>query len=143
MGVGGLSGLATSSSVRDWYPALAKPSFNPPPEIFGPVWTVLYVLMGIALYLVWRQGWQRPEVRVAVLLFAAQLVLNGLWSLFFFGMRAPGLALIDIGLLWVLLVATVIAFWRVARPAGMLLVPYLAWVSFAALLNGSIWWLNR
>ncbi len=121
LGVGALSGVATASSVRNWYPALAKPSFNPPAWVFGPVWTALYVSMGVALFLVWRHGWQRHEVRIAMLLFAAQLLLNGLWSVVFFGMRAPGLALVDIALLWVLIVATVSTFWRIIPLAGALL----------------------
>ncbi len=143
LGVGALSGIATSSAVRDWYPGLAKPPFNPPAWVFGPVWTALYLLMGVALYLVWREGWQRPEVRHAITLFIAQLALNGLWSVLFFGLRAPGLALVDIAVLWALIAMTVVASWRVAPLAGGLLLPYLAWVSFAAVLNASIWWLNR
>lgn len=143
LAVGGLSGLATARSVADWYPALRKPAFNPPSWVFGPVWTVLYAIMGVALYLVWRQGWERPEVRWAMALFGIQLVLNGVWSLVFFGMRAPGLAFLEIVVLWAAIAATVVAFWRTAPPAGVLMVPYLAWVSFAAVLNGSIWLLNR
>jgi tryptophan-rich sensory protein len=143
LGVGALSGIATSSSVRDWYPGLTKPPFNPPAWVFGPVWTALYLLMGVALYLVWREGWQRPEVRAAMGLFLAQLALNGLWSVLFFGLQAPGLALIDIAVLWALIALTVVASWRVVPLAGGLLLPYLAWVSFAAVLNASIWWLNR
>ena len=141
--VGGLSGLATARSVTTWYPALRKPPFNPPSWVFGPVWTALYLLMGIALYLVWREGWQRPEVRAAMVLFAVQLALNGVWSLLFFGMRSPALALADVVLLWVAIVATTVAFWRVGTTAGALLLPYLAWVTFAAVLNASLWWLNR
>lgn len=141
--VGGLSGIATARSVSDWYPTLRKPVFNPPSWVFGPVWTALYALMGIALYIVWRHGWDRPEVRWAMALFAVQLVLNGLWSILFFGMRAPGLAFLEIVLLWLAVAATVFAFWQTTPRAGTLMVPYLAWVSFAAVLNGSIWWLNR
>lgn len=143
LGVGALAGIATSSAVRDWYPGLAKPAFNPPAWVFGPVWTVLYVLMGITLYLIWREGWHRPEVRVAVILFLAQLGLNGAWSILFFGLHSPALALLDIAALWGFIVATVVASWRVVPLAGVLLLPYLAWVSFAAVLNASIWWLNR
>jgi tryptophan-rich sensory protein len=141
--IGGLSGIATARAVTDWYPTLRKPAFNPPSWLFGPVWTALYVLMGIALYIVWRYGWDRPEVRWAIALFAVQLVLNGLWSVLFFGMRAPGLAFLEITVLWLAITATVVAFWKTAPIAGVLMIPYLAWVSFAAVLNGSIWWLNR
>lgn len=143
LAVGALSGLATAGSVTVWYPTLAKPPFNPPAWVFGPVWTALYLTMGVALYLVWRAGWSRPEVHTAVLLFGVQLVLNGLWSVMFFGLRSPALALAEILLLWAAIVATARAFRRVVPAAGMLMVPYVAWVTFAAVLNGSIWWLNR
>jgi tryptophan-rich sensory protein len=141
--VGGLAGAATDSGVRDWYPTLTKPSFNPPSWVFGPVWTVLYILMGIAAFLVWNKGLDQEGVRLALALFAAQLFLNGLWSFLFFGMESPFVAFLEILVLWVLIVATVIAFWRMNPWAGLLLVPYLGWVSFAAVLNGSIWVLNR
>ncbi|KPK01963.1 MAG: hypothetical protein AMS20_12690 [Gemmatimonas sp. SG8_28] len=143
LAVGALSGLATARSVTDWYPALAKPPFNPPSWVFGPVWTALYLMMGAALYLVWREGAQRPEVRTAILLFAVQLALNGLWSVLFFGVRSPALAFAEILLLWTAIGATTLAFWAIRTTAGALLLPYLAWVTFAAVLNGSIWWLNR
>lgn len=143
LAVGALSGLATAASVTVWYPTLAKPPFNPPAWVFGPVWTALYLTMGVALYLVWRVGWSRPAVRTAVLLFGVQLVLNGLWSVLFFGLRSPALALAEILVLWAAIIATAWAFRRVVPAAGMLMVPYLAWVTFAAVLNGSIWWLNR
>jgi tryptophan-rich sensory protein len=141
--VGGISGVATAQGVRDWYPTLVKPSFNPPAWVFGPVWTVLYLMMGLAAYLVWKRGWGDGMVRTALALFALQLVLNGLWSVLFFGLRSPGAALADILLLWVAIVATLVSFWRLTPTAGLLLLPYLAWVTFAAALNGAIWWLNR
>ena len=141
--VGGLSGFATARGVETWYPTLVKPSFNPPAWVFGPTWTVLYVLMGVALFLVWRQGMETPGVRLALAVFAAQLLLNGLWSIIFFGMQSPGWALAEIILLWLAILATLWAFWRLTPAAGWLLVPYVAWVSFAAVLNGSIWALNR
>jgi tryptophan-rich sensory protein len=97
--VGGLSGFSTARGVRDWYPALVKPSFNPPSWVFGPVWTLLYVMMGIAAFLVWQKGWESGAVKTALAFFAIQLILNGLWSIFFFGLRSPGLALVDIGFL--------------------------------------------
>ena len=142
LAVGALAGWVTSSSVQSWYPTLEKPSFNPPAWIFGPAWTVLYVLMGIAAWLVWRTGWGRPEVRFALAVYALQLVLNGIWSLIFFGLRAPGPAFAEIVLLWLAIAATLALFWRVRPLASGLLVPYLAWVSFAVALNFSIWRLN-
>ena len=141
--VGGLSGIATARGVQDWYPTLAKPPFNPPDWVFGPVWTLLYVMMGVAAFLVWQRGWNDKAVRIALVLFLVQLALNGLWSVLFFGMRSPGLAFAEIIVLWLSIAATAILFWRVLAAAGMLLLPYAAWVSFAAVLNGSIWILNR
>jgi benzodiazapine receptor len=140
--VGALSGMATARGVQEWYPSLVKPSFNPPNWVFGPVWTTLYIMMGIALYLVWRKGLREPGVWAAMVVFAIQLVLNGLWSLLFFGMHRPDIAFFEIVLLWVAILATTIAFFRQHRLAGTLLVPYLAWVSFAAVLNYSLWRLN-
>jgi tryptophan-rich sensory protein len=141
--VGGLSGFATSSGVETWFPTLVKPAFNPPSWVFGPVWTVLYVLMGVAAFLVWKKGTETEGVRAALTLFAVQLALNGLWSILFFGMQSPGLAFMEIIVLWLAIAATIGTFWRVTQPAAWLLLPYLAWVSFAAVLNGSIWMLNR
>jgi tryptophan-rich sensory protein len=141
--VGGLSGVATSRGVRDWYPSLIKPSFNPPAWIFGPVWTLLYILMGIAAFLVWQKGPDKDLVRAGLAMFALQLALNGLWSVLFFGMRLPGIAFAEILLLWGSITVTAFLFWRSVPSAGLLLLPYLAWVSFAAVLNGSIWALNR
>jgi benzodiazapine receptor len=141
--VGGLSGFATARGVAEWYPTLVKPSFNPPAWVFGPVWTVLYVMMGVAAFLVWRKGLDVDGVRIALAVFAIQLALNGLWSILFFGMQAPGWALVEIALLWIAIGVTAILFWRVAPLPGALLLPYWGWVSFAAVLNASLWWLNR
>jgi tryptophan-rich sensory protein len=141
--VGGLSGLATAQGVSTWYPTLVKPSFNPPAWVFGPVWTVLYIMMGVAAFLVWRRGIDASGVKVALAVFVVQLALNGLWSILFFGMHSPGWALVEIIVLWVAIGATVWSFWRVAPAAGLLLLPYWAWVSFATILNASLWWLNR
>ena len=143
LAIGGLSGFATSRGVNSWYPTLIKPSFNPPGWIFGPVWTALYIMMGVAAFLVWREGLDTEGVKLALTLFAIQLFLNGLWSVLFFGMQAPGWALIEIGALWLAIVVTLVLFWRVSPTAGMLLLPYWAWVSFATVLNASLWWLNR
>jgi tryptophan-rich sensory protein len=141
--VGGLSGYATARGVADWYPTLTKPSFNPPAWVFGPAWTLLYIMMGVAAFLVWRKGLDVDGVRIALTVFAVQLALNGLWSILFFGMRAPGLALAEIILLWIAIAITTVLFWRVTPTAGVLLLPYLGWVSFATVLNASLWWLNR
>ncbi len=142
LAVGGLAGWATASSVASWYPTLVKPSFNPPAWVFGPVWTLLYLTMGVAAFLVWRRGLDAAGVRTALTLFVAQLVLNGVWSLLFFGLRAPGLAFAEILVLWLAIGATTRLFWRVVPAAGLLLVPYWLWVSFAAVLNGALWRLN-
>ena len=123
--------------------SLVRPSFAPPTWVFGPAWTTLYVMMGLAAFLVWQQGLARPDVRRALTLFGVQLVLNGLWSPLFFGLRAPGLALVEIVVLWFAILATLVAFWRTRRVAGGLLVPYLAWVTFATALNAGFWALNR
>lgn len=143
LGVAALSGVATARSVRTWYPSLAKPTFNPPDWIFGPVWTALYVTMGVAAYLVWRQGLDSARARQALAAFAVQLVLNGAWSILFFGLRSPGMAMAEIVVLWVAISVTCWLFWRVVPAAGALLLPYLGWVTFAAVLNVSIWSLNR
>ncbi|MBP6944634.1 tryptophan-rich sensory protein [Patescibacteria group bacterium] len=139
---GALGTLFTASAVPTWYAGLARPALNPPGWVFGPVWTILYALMGGAVFLVWKQGWRRREVKRAIGLFSAQLLANALWSMLFFGMQNPFYALIDICLLWMLILATMIAFYRISKPAAYLLFPYLAWVSFAAYLNYMIYVLN-
>jgi translocator protein len=136
----GLGSLFTMVSLGGWYTALVKPSWNPPSWLFGPVWTALYAMMAVAGWLVWRQG--GPGGRLALQLFAVQLVLNVGWSAVFFGLQMPGLAFAEILALWVAIAATLRTSWRVSRPAGILLVPYLLWVSFAAVLNFAIWRLN-
>jgi tryptophan-rich sensory protein len=128
---------------RSWYAALAKPSFTPPNWAFGPVWTVLYLLMGIAAFLVWRKGLASAGVKTALAWFLVQLGLNAVWTPVFFGLHRIGLALVVIVLLWAAIVATTHRFFRILRPAGLLLVPYLLWVSFATVLNASLWRLNR
>lgn len=142
LAVGYLSGMSTADSVRTWYVGLAKPSFNPPSWVFGPVWTLLYLCMGGAAFLVWNSGTDRRIVRRALLWFGAQLIANGVWSLLFFGLRNPGLAFLEILLLLAMIVLTTRLFWSQSRAAGALMLPYLAWVSFAAILNLSIWRLN-
>jgi translocator protein len=140
---GGIGSIFTARSVTTWFLTLKKPSFNPPSWLFGPVWITLFVLMGIALYRVWHKGAAAPAVKIALAAFFVQLLFNVLWSVAFFGMRNPLLGLWDIGLLWILILATLILFGRVDRAAGLLLAPYLLWVSFASVLNGAIYFLNR
>lgn len=136
-----VGGKATVASVRAWYPTLRKPSWNPPARLFGPVWSVLYLMMAVAAWLVWRTR-DVTDVRFEMGLFGVQLGLNVLWSILFFGLRRPGLALVDIVLLWVAIAATTVAFWPHDPTGALLLVPYFAWVSFAAVLNLSIYRLN-
>ena len=140
---GVLGSVLTGPSISTWYATLKKPSFAPPNWLFGPVWITLFVLMGIALYLVWRQGVASPEVRIGLLIFVIQLLLNIAWSAAFFALRSPLGGLVVIGLLWVAILLTIISFSRVSTAAGLLLAPYILWVSFAALLNASLWALNR
>jgi tryptophan-rich sensory protein len=122
----------------EWYRALDKPPWTPPGWVFGPAWTLLYLSMGVAAWLVWRErGWQRAALPLAV--YGVQLVLNGLWSWLFFGLRRPDLALADIVALWAAIATTIVTFWGVRPLAGAILLPYLAWVSFATALNASIW----
>jgi tryptophan-rich sensory protein len=136
--VAGLGGLATTPNIPNWYAGLAKPSWTPPGWLFGPVWSALYLSMAVAAWLVWRKG----NAALPMTLFSVQLAFNAAWSWLFFGMHNPGAAFIDIGLLWAAIVATLIVFWRRSLAAGLLFVPYLAWVSFAAVLNFAIWRLN-
>lgn len=143
--VGFLSGFATQSSVKTWFPTLVKPFFNPPAWVFAPVWTILYILMGLSFAIVWSNTNVKNEknIKKAMLLFGIQLVLNALWSILFFGLCNPFLAFIEILLLWLLIFETIKAFGKIDTLAAKLLYPYLAWVSFATLLNGSIWYLNN
>jgi len=140
--VGLLAGWATQTSVTTWYPTLAKPGFTPPDWVFAPAWTLLYALMGLAAFLVWRRGPQRRRVRTALVAFGGQLALNAGWSFAFFGARSPSLGLVVILGLWAALAWTMARFFRVRPAAGWLLVPYLAWVTYALALNAAIWHLN-
>lgn len=137
-----IGGAVTRTSVSGWYQTLAKPPFNPPDWVFTPVWLTLFVLMGVAAGLVWRRA-PADGRRTPVALFVVQLALNLGWSVLFFGLRSVGAALIEIGFLWLAIAWTTRRFYRVEPAAGWLLVPYLLWVSFAVVLNGAIWWLNR
>ncbi len=135
------AGAFASASAGAFYGGLARPAWAPPGWLFGPVWSVLYTCMGIAAWLVWRaRGF--AGARSALLVFIVQLVVNALWTWFFFVWHRGGLALAEIGLLWVLILATIVLFWRVSKPAAALLVPYLVWVSFASALTLSLWRLN-
>lgn len=131
----------TEPSIPEWYGSLVKPSFTPPSWLFGPIWSVLYLAMAIAGWLVWlRHG--NIAVALPLALFGGQLVLNALWSILFFGLQAPGIALVEILTLWAMIFATLLSFWKISTIAGWLFVPYLAWVSFATILNFEIWRLN-
>jgi len=139
--VSAAGGAVTALSVDTWYQALAKPSFNPPDWVFAPVWTILYCLMGVSGWRVWRHR-ASQATRGALALFALQLFFNFAWSVLFFGLQRIELALIDIVILFVAIVANMILFWRIERLATLLLAPYAAWVAFATILNVSIWLLN-
>jgi tryptophan-rich sensory protein len=140
--VGGVAGFFTSSGVEGWYAAANKPWFNPPNWIFAPVWTTLYILMGVALYLVWKSDAVQAVKQTAVTLFAVQLTLNFFWSLIFFKLQQPGWALAEIIAMWLMILLTIFAFGKISSTAAWLLVPYICWVSFASVLNYSIWKLN-
>ena len=142
--IGYFSGIVTRAAITDWYPTLVKPSFNPPNWIFAPVWSMLYIMMGVAAGLVWnRMEQEREVVKKALIFFAIQLALNALWSYLFFGLHNPMLAGLEIIVLWLMIFETYVQFGKINKIAGYLFLPYLAWVSFAAVLNASIWWLNR
>jgi len=144
LAVGYGSSLVTQSSITTWYPTINKPSFNPPNEVFAPVWTILYVMMGVSAGLVWSKMEAVPVlVKKALWVFVIQLILNSLWSFLFFGLQNPFLALVEILLLWVMIFETIKLFKPIDALASKLMIPYLLWVSFAMILNGSIWWLNR
>jgi len=140
--IGTIGTLATSSSISTWYVSLNKPFFNPPNWIFGPVWTILYASLGIALYLILKSGFEKPLVKKAVIIFIAQFLLNTLWSFLFFGLQNPLLALFEIIILWIFILWTIIAFYKIRPISGVILFPYIVWVSFASILNFSIWILN-
>jgi len=141
--VGFIGAIATLSAIPTWYAALSKPAWAPPNWLFGPVWTTLYILMGIALYLVWRQGFGRRDVRFAILIFGVQLILNLLWSIVFFSFHALLCSLFLVMLLWLAILANIIAFSVISRTAGLLLIPYIVWVSIASYLNYSVYILNH
>lgn len=138
----GIAGaLFTTPSIKGWYQSLNKPSFNPPNWIFGPVWTLLYLLMGISLYLVWNQK-NNPKIKTALIFFAIQLMLNSLWSIIFFSLHLPSLAFLEIIILLIFIILTIIKFLPISKTAAYLLIPYFLWVSFASILNLAIFKLN-
>ncbi len=139
---GFVGSLFTTPSIPTWYASLEKPSFTPPNWVFSPVWISLFVLMGISLFLVWQKTLHYPGVKTAMLWFGVQLALNMYWSALFFGLKSPFLAFIEIVLLWVAIFITIFKSFKVSRLAGVLLVPYFFWVSFATALNYAIWNLN-
>jgi tryptophan-rich sensory protein len=139
---GFLGSLFTIPAIPTWYATLKKPFFTPPNWIFSPVWISLFILMGLSLFFVWRRT-DHPNFKVAFIFFFVQFILNILWSVFFFGLRSPVLGLVDIALLWIAILFTILNFLQISRFAGILLIPYFLWVSFAALLNFFLWILNR
>jgi benzodiazapine receptor len=139
--IGGLGGIATASGVNDWYLEIQKPSFNPPNYLFGPVWTALYLLMGVSLYMI-LQGPKSQIKTKAIWIFAIQLSLNFAWSFLFFKFHLLGLAFIEIILIWLSILTMIIVFSKINKTAAYLQIPYLLWVSFASVLNGTIWFLN-
>ncbi len=140
--VGATAGFFTATGVDSWYQTINKPSWNPPNWIFAPVWTTLYIMMGIALFLVWKSNTGAGLKRTAITLFAVQLGLNFFWSFIFFDQQQPGWALVEIIMMWLAILLTIFAFAKVNKTAAWLLVPYISWVSFATILNYTIWQLN-
>lgn len=141
--VGGTSGFFTATGVESWYQTIARPTWNPPGWLFGPVWTTLYIMMGISLFLVWKEDTSVELKKIGIALFAVQLVLNFFWSFIFFDQHQIGWALVEIIAMWVFILLTIFAFAQVNKAAAWLLVPYISWVSFATILNYTIWQLNK
>jgi tryptophan-rich sensory protein len=142
-GAGGIGAIFTTPAIPTWYKGLKKPSFTPPNAVFGPVWITLYLLMGLAVFLVWREGFSQAGVTVAFIVFWGQLALNILWSVVFFGFKSLLGGMVVIGLLWMAILASIILFFGVSLVAGGLLIPYIVWVTIAVNLNLQVWRLNR
>ncbi len=138
----GIGSLFTFRAIPEWYAGLKKPPYTPPNRAFGPIWTILYILMGIALFLVWREGFDRKDVKIAIGIFAVQLILNFFWTIIFFGFRSLFGGLIEIVFLWISILITIILFYRISKTAGLLLVPYIIWVTIASYLNYTVYILN-
>jgi benzodiazapine receptor len=139
---GVVGAVFTTKAIPTWYAGLRKPPFTPPNWVFSPAWVTLYLLMAIAAFLVWRKGLDKPQVKWALVTFLVQLVLNVLWSVVFFGLESPLAGVVVIVGLWIVILFTIIRFFRISTAAGALLLPYILWVSFAAVLNVSVWLLN-
>lgn len=137
-----LGSISTRASLKTWYPAIIKPSWNPPDYLFAPVWTALYLMMAVAGWMVWEHSTTKG-FSIPIVLFFVQLVLNTAWSFIFFGLRRPGWAFIEVIILWIFILLTTVSFWGVTWIAGMLFLPYLIWVTFATVLNFTVWQLNR
>jgi translocator protein len=142
-GAGGLGAIFTTPAIPGWYRGLKKPGFTPPNSVFGPIWITLYLLMGIAVFLIWREGFSHPGVTTAFTVFWVQLAVNILWSFIFFGRKSLFGGLAAIIILWVLILATIVLFFGISAVAGILLIPYIIWVSIATNLNLQLWKLNR
>ncbi len=142
LAAGAIGSIFTADAIPGWYATLNKPSFNPPNWLFGPVWTALYIMMGISLFLIWKEGTGNTLVRPALTIFIAQLILNLLWSIVFFGMQSISGGLVIIILLWIAIVFTITKFYKISSVAGILLIPYLLWVTFASVLNFFFYRLN-
>jgi tryptophan-rich sensory protein len=141
VGIGSLGGLFTMSEIQGWYAGLQKPSFNPPNWLFGPVWSMLYLLMGISFYLIWKQPVSTVR-NVGLILFVIQFILNFFWSILFFNQHMIAAALLEMVFMWIFILLTMIWFAKLSRTAAWLLLPYLCWVSFATVLTAAIWKLN-
>ncbi len=139
---GATGSLFTYPSIPTWYAALQKPSFSPPNWLFAPVWVILFTLMGISAYLIWKKGLENKGVKTSLLVFSIQLVLNVLWSFLFFGLQSPFYGFVEIIILWAAIALTILSFFNISKTAGLLLLPYIIWVSFAMILNFYIWTLN-
>lgn len=141
-GAGIVGSLFTTPSIQTWYASLVKPSFNPPNWLFGPVWTLLFLLMGVSAFIIWSKGLKSDEVKIALVVFGIQLLLNIVWSVLFFGLHMPLAAFVEIIFLWLSILATIIYFLPISALAAWLLAPYILWVSFASILNFYLWRLN-
>ena len=143
LATGWLGSLFTRQSIPNWYADLQKPAFNPPDWVFAPVWTILYLMMAVGVFIILSKGLHNPNVRIALVVFLAQLLLNGLWTPIFFGAHLIFAALVEIIILWLSIILTIVLFWKISIPASLLLLPYILWVTFAVVLNAAIWLLNR
>ena len=137
-----IGSIFTTPAIPTWYANINKPTFRPPNWVFAPVWTTLFLLMGIALFLIWEKGLKRKDVKIAFSVFIFHLLLNTLWSILFFGLKSPFAAFIEIIFLWIFILISIILFFRISKIAAYLLIPYILWVSFASVLNFAIWQLN-